>query len=202
MRTPKVLIDFSKYQDSELDQMAQAIVVAMTGNANFPIPNPTLVDVGNAISNYQEALTAAAKGDHTAVELKNQAREELEELLHQLGLYVETQSDGDPAVMLSSGFKISKTPSPVGPLPKPEGFKVTPKGKGEVKLELDKIDGANIYQFEYKQTTVTEWTLNPSTKSRILVTELESGKEYIFRVLPLGTSDIREYSDEITSFVL
>ncbi len=202
MRIPKVIIDFSKSTDSKLDQQAQAIVVAMTGNANFTTPVPALTVVSDAISSYQEALTQAATGDHTAVEIKDQQRQNLEEVLAELGLYVEMQSGGDAAVMMSSGFGISKTPSPVGPLPKPEGFKVTPKGKGEAKVELERIDGAKTYQFEYKQTTVAEWTLFMSTKTRILLTELESGKEYQFRVVPIGASDVREYSDIISSFVL
>lgn len=202
MRTPKVIIDFSRNTDSDLDQDAQAIVTAMTGNANFTTPVPALSVVSDAITAYQEAQAAAATGNHTSVELKDQARANLEEVLRALGGYVELQSGGDPAIMMSSGFKISKTPSPVGPLPKPEGFKVTPAGKGEMKLVLDKIDGANSYQFEYKQTTATEWSINVSSKTRLLLTELESGKEYIFRVVPIRTSDVREYSDEISSFVL
>ena len=202
MRIPKVIIDFSKSTDSKLDQQAQAIVVAMTGNANFTTPVPALTVVSDAISSSQEALTQSATGDHTAVEIKDQQRQNLEEVLAELGLYVEMQSGGDAAVMMSSGFDISKTPSPVGPLPKPEGFKVTPKGKGEAKVELERIDGAKTYQFEYKQTTAAEWTLFMSTKTRILLTELESGKEYQFRVVPIGASDVREYSDIISSFIL
>ncbi|HVT86871.1 MAG TPA: fibronectin type III domain-containing protein [Chitinophagaceae bacterium] len=202
MKTKKVLIDFSKFSDSELDQQAQAIVTAMTGNANFTTPVPALTVVSDVISSYQEAMSNAAKGDHTAVSIKDEQRSELESVLRALGLYVELQSGGETAVMLSSGFKISKTPSPVGPLPKPTGFKITPQGKGEVKMELDKTDGASAYQFEFRQATETQWSLRMSTKTRVLQTELESGKEYIFRVVPIGASNIREYSDEISSFVI
>lgn len=202
MRRPKVMIDFSKSTDSELDQQAQAIFTAMTGNANFTTPAPPLTTLSEAIEDYQLALTQSATGDHAAVELKDQRRADLEEILRQLGLYVEMQSNGDAAIMLSSGFKISKSPSPIGPLPKPTGFEVKPDGKGEIKLALDKIDGAKTYQFEYKQTTASDWNIQMSTKTRLMLTGLESGKEYDFRVLPIGTSDIREYSDEISSFVL
>jgi hypothetical protein len=202
MRIQKVLIDFSRFTDAELDQQAQAIVVAMTGNPHFLTPAPPLADVSDAIEDYQIALSNAASGDHAAVELKDQKRAALEEVLRQLGLYVEVQSNGDAAIMLSSGFHISKDPSPVGPLPKPTGFEIKPQGKGEIKLVLDKIDGARIYQFEYKQTAASEWINEMSTKTKLMLTGLESGKQYDFRVLPIGTSDIREYSDEISSFVL
>ncbi len=202
MKSQKVLINFSNFSDSELDQQAQAIVTAMTGNANFTTPVPALTVVSDAISSYQEALSNAATGDRTATSIKDQRRKDLESILRSLGLYVEVQSNSEAAVMLSSGFKISKIPSPVGPLPKPTGFKITTQGKGEVKMELDKIDGAKAYQFEFRQATEAQWSLRISTKTRVIQTELESGKEYIFRVVPIGASDIREYSDEISSFVI
>lgn len=202
MRPAKVLISFSKFSDSELDQHAQAVVTAMTGNGNFTTPVPALTVLSDAISSYQEAMSNAAKGDHTAVSIKDEQRTELESILRALGLYVEIQSGGETSVMLSSGFKISKTPAPVGPLPKPTGFKITQTGKGEVRMELDKVNGASAYQFEFRQATETQWSLRMSTKTRVTQTELESGKEYIFRVVPIGASNIREYSDEISSFVI
>ncbi|MEP7374554.1 MAG: hypothetical protein ABI675_14265 [Chitinophagaceae bacterium] len=202
MRTSKVIIDFSKATDTELDQDAQAIVTAMTGNANLQNPLPSLAVVTAAITDYQTAMSNAANGGAADTEIKDQKREALEVLLRALGLFVEVQSAGDAAIMLSSGFKISKAPSPIGPLPKPTGFEVMPQAKGEVKLLANTINGARIYQFEYKLATATDWILKPSTKAKILLTGLESGKEYIFRMVPIGTSDVRVYSDEVRSFVL
>ncbi len=111
-------------------------------------------------------------------------------------------SNGDAAIMLDSGFEISKNPSPVGPLPKPTGFFALPKGKGEVLVGLDRIPGARMYQYEYKEASAAEWTLDTNSKSKVLMTALASGKEYLFRVLPMGASEVREYSDEVSSFVL
>lgn len=201
MRKQKLIKDFSHLPDGNMDQRAQTIVVAMTGNANFPTPVPALTVISTAITDYQGSMTAAASGDHTAIEIKNQKREELEGLLQQLGLYVESKSGDNAAILLSSGFKISKDPAPVGALPKPTDFKVMPSGKGEVKLAMHKIEGARIYQFEYKLTTATEWKINVHTKTKLLLTGLESGKEYNFRVVAVGASDVREYSDVINSFV-
>lgn len=207
MRTPKVIIDVSKRTDAELDNDAQAIVTALTGNASFPTPSPTLIVVGAAITAYQDAMNDAANGGPANTELKDQKREELEDILRQLGAYIELVADGDAAKMLSSGFKISKTPTPVGPLPKPTGFEVKPEGKGEISLQCDPQNGARVYQFEYVKVSAATpgaivWTIKTVTKAKILLTGLESGQEYIFRVVPIGTSDVREYSDEIRSFVL
>ena len=182
MRKPKLIVDSSNDSDSLMVTHSQGIVTKMTGNAHFPTPVPSLADVTTAITDLETSITGATSGDHAAVQLKEQKRKTLDDLLHQLALYVETESAGDPAVMLGAGFKISKDPSPVGPLPKPTGFKVQSVGKGEMKLSVDKLDGADHYLFEYRQTTATAWEQKISTKSRLLLTGLESGKEYLFRV--------------------
>lgn len=202
MRTPKVLINFKPYSDPALATFAQTIVTCMTGNAHFTTPVPALTVLSTAITAFNAAITAASSGNHADMELKDQKRKALDVVLHQLALYVEAQSAGDAAIMMSAGFKTSKDPAPVGPLPKPIGFQVLPKGKGEMKLALDKVNGASSYQFEYKQVAATEWIQKTSTKAKILLLGLESGKEYNFRIVPIGTSDVREYSDEISSFVL
>jgi hypothetical protein len=202
MKTSKTLFDFSRYTDAELDQQAQAIVLAMTGNATFPTPDPTLPTVSTAITEYQDALSEAATGDHEAIAIKDQKREALEAILKDLGLYVEKLCKGDVAKILSSGFKASKEGSPIGPLPKPTGFEVMPKGKGEILLKCNAIKGARAYQFEHTLANAIDWIITTETKSKLLLTGLNSGQEYTFRVVPVGSSDIREYSDEVNSFVL
>ncbi len=128
MRKPKVLIDFSRYTDAELDQVAATIIAAMTDNTNFTTPVPALSLLSTALTAYRNALSAAAMGGEADTIFKDQQREALEELLVPLGLYVELESNGDEAVMLSSGYKVSKQPTPVGQLPKPSNFKVRATG--------------------------------------------------------------------------
>ena len=202
MKTPKVLVSSNPYNDPELSTHALTIVTKMTGNPNFTTPKPSLADVTTAIDDFNSSMTEAATGDHAAVELKNQKRAQLSLLLYQLGTYVQLTSNGDAAKMLDAGFKISKDPAPIGPLPKPTGFFALPKGKGEMQVGLDRIPGARMYQYEYKEPSAAGWTLLTNSKSKVLMTELPSGKEYLFRVLPMGASEIREYSDEVSSFVL
>lgn len=202
MKTPKVLTGSDPYNDPELSTRALTIVTKMTGNPHFTTPKPALADVSTAIDDFDSSMTEAATGDHAAVELKNQKRKNLSQLLSDLGIYVQLTSNGDAAIMLSSGFKISKEPTPVGPLPKPTGFFALPQGKGEMLVGLDRIPGARMYQYEYKEPSAAGWTLLTNSKSKVLMTGLTSGKEYLFRVLPLGASDIREYSDEVSSFVI
>lgn len=205
MRKQKIIIDFSKYADTELDQKADQIVENLSnppGSTNFPTPQPTIVIVQGKIDAYKDALANLGKGTITTA-AKDVARKELEDTLAELGLYIQQASGGDVVKMLSSGFDISKASAdPVGDLPKPGNFKAKAKGKGEIDLSCDPIKGAKIYQWEYKQVAATEWILKTTTKAKLSLTGLESGKEYVFRVVALGTSKAREYSDEVKSFVL
>jgi hypothetical protein len=202
MQTQKVIIDMGKLTDVKLDQQADSIITAMTGNPTFATPDPALAVVSTALTEYRTALVAAATGAHEAVAIKTQKREALEALLRDLGLYVEKICKGDVAKILSSGYKASKEGSPIGPLPKPTGFEVMPKGKGEILLKCKAIKGARAYQFEHTLANAIDWIITTETKSKLLLTGLNSGQEYTFRVVPVGSSDIREYSDEISSFVL
>ena len=206
MSTTKVLIGFSNYKDTDLDQKAQHILQCMTGNVNFPSPLPTLADLQTVITAYSNALGKAVDGTRQDTALKNQARAALEDLLRNLGMYVQMNSHNDPAIMLSSGFDISKTPAPVGVLPKPDGFGITVnESKGSMDVYLNAINGAKSYQYEFTETPVTPtniWHVQTDTSTYITITNLQSGKEYAFRVCGIGSDPARVYSDVIASVVL
>ena len=124
----------------------------------------------------------------------------METLLKQLASYIQLVSGDDVAMMLSSAFPVSKLPTPIGPLPKPSFFEAEITGKGMIRLTVNAIYGAKLYKYQYKQVGATDWQEETISKSKLLLTGLESGKEYAFRVLPMGASEVREFSDEITSF--
>ena len=202
----RVRISFRDYKDAELEQKAQHIVQSLTGNAAFPNPTPALADVQTAISKYAAALANAIDGSKQDTAIKKQSRDDLEGLLHDLALYVQLTGKDDAAVILSSGFDIAKTPTPVGVLPKPDGFSVNPSAsKGSVDLYVNASNGAKSYQYEYTDSPVTPtgvWHVITDTATAITVNNLQSGKEYAFRVAGIGSDPTRVYSDVVTSFVL
>jgi hypothetical protein len=206
MATNRVRISFKNYKDAELEQKAQHIVQSLTGNSNFSTPNPSLADVQTAINKYGDALSKAVDGSKQDTAVKNQARADLESLLHDLGLYVQLTGKDDPSIILSSGFDISKTPSPVGILPKPNGFSVSPSAsKGSIDLSTNAINGAKTYQYEYTDAPISAasiWHVVTNTSTAVTINNLQSGKEYAFRVAGVGSDPTRVYSDVVTSFVL
>jgi hypothetical protein len=198
----KVIIGFVYYADALLVQFVQAVILALTGNLNFPTPQPTLPTITTALEDFQDAISAAELGGATEREIREQKREALLLLMRELAQYIQLASGGDPAKILSAGFDVNKIPSPIGPLPKPNKFKVAPFEKGMLKLSLESINGAKNYLYQYRIVTEAAWQQELSTRSRITLTGLESGKEYVCRVLPSGASEIKVYSDEVISFVM
>jgi uncharacterized protein YbaP (TraB family) len=91
MRIQKITLNFKRLRDSVFENKAKHILESMTDNPNFPDPIPTLVQLQTAITNYSNALVAAAELGKNNVANKNKYRSELELLLFQLGMFVSWQ---------------------------------------------------------------------------------------------------------------
>jgi hypothetical protein len=73
----------------DLIKLAQAIVTAMTGNANFATPEPTLPSVATAINDLANAETATQARTRGAAATRNDKLATLVQLLEQLKAYVQ-----------------------------------------------------------------------------------------------------------------
>lgn len=115
-------------------------------------------------------------------------------------------SEGDEAIILSSGFDVNKKPGVIGPLPKASGLSIKAgDNKGPVLLNCKVVAHADFYEFEYTSApsnAASIWLKQTSTKHRMLIDGLTSGKQYVFRVAGAGSDPSRNWSDEISSFVL
>src|SRR5579864_8247547 len=80
----------------ELLIVAQAIVDAMSGNAWFPAPVPSLAAVQAAIDKLAEAETAALSMTLGLKQARNAARAALVGLLHRVKAYVQGVADEHP----------------------------------------------------------------------------------------------------------
>ena len=196
----------SKYSDKGLSTKATYIVEKMTGNTSFVTPDPALSEVTAANTKYIAALGKAEYGTKEDTVIKNNLRIELAALLKQLAEYVQTTSDGDEAIILSSGFDLTKKPATVGVLDKPVNFTIKPgKNKGSINASCDKVESANFYEIAYTETPVTAtsiWRQYSSTKSKADVNGFTSGVEYAFRMCGAGSNPARVWSEIINSFVL
>ena len=92
---------------------ADGVVKGMTGNAYFPSPSPALATVSAAITDLQNAETAALARTKGAVATRNAKRAVLVTMLQQLRMYVQSIADGNaengPAIIQSAGIAVKKT---------------------------------------------------------------------------------------------
>jgi hypothetical protein len=202
MKIQKILYSFARLASVKLVAFCQSVITKLTANPNVPTPQPAITVLQAAMDELIAANSSAMSGGKESKTIRKEKRLALIDLLKQEAAYVSVVCNGDVAKILSTGFDVSKIPQPYGPLPKPEKFRVQPIEKGWLKCSLKKVKGAKNYVFEYKQVGAELWETEITTKTRIILTGLESGKQYICRVLPCGVSEEKTYSDEITSFVL
>ncbi|MCF8257519.1 MAG: fibronectin type III domain-containing protein [Flavobacteriales bacterium] len=179
------------------------ISLAMNGNTNFPMCNPSLMDYDVAIDNLSKAqhLVESVGGKNNTT-LRNVALKSVRELTGQMATYVNNVGNGNEVVLLSSGFPLRNLPSPVGKLLPPEGCKVTTEGQkaGEVKFyhKGRKKNKAYLYQVrKYVDGMSGEvgWDPEVTTTERSHVfSGLESGERYQFRVAVFSSEGIGDWS--------
>jgi len=199
-------VSTSKYADSELTTKAGHIVEKMTDNTNFTTPEPPLANITAAKNALIAAMAKVQNGSKEDTVIKNNCRTALETLLKSEADYVQRISNGDEAIILSSGFDVNKKPGTVGQLAKPANLSLKPGGnRGTLLVSCDVVANASFYEFNYTEApaaTASLWTQKTTTKHKIQIEGLTSGKQYIFRVAGAGSDPSRVWSDDVSSYVL
>jgi len=201
----RVAIDFlSRSSNAGLIAAIQSILVAMTGNASYPTPVPALADITAACTAFVTAVSAVNTGPHGVI-VRKQKRAQLVGLVRSLALYVQQACNGDPAVLLTSGFPARKTRQPAGPLSAPANLRLA-RGKisGQLKARCNRVVRAGSYQWRYATTAApTTWTLvDPSLGVSIVLEDLIAGTSYIVQVRAVGSQGPSDWSDSATLMVV
>jgi hypothetical protein len=202
----KIIISF-RLTDPNFELFVQKVTGKMTGNANFPTPNPTLKVIAGNLSDYSDALAIAGRNQPKENNiLKNQARTTLEGSMKQLAAYIMDTAAGDEAMLASSGFTLYKDRQKKGEFPKIKTITAVPwPNKGSIKITVNKIEGAKFYEFQYApvvQNADPVWQSVQGTKKVKVITGLTSGTEYQIRVAAAGATDARVWSNIVTTYVL
>ena len=195
-----------KYTDSKLLQKAEMVLERMTDNDYFPNVQSRLDELRAKIQSYKTAISESNQGGRLSTVIKINCRKELEDYLKELADYVQQASKGNALVLLSAGFDIHKKPSRVGELDKPTYVKLeVGPYKGSLWLSCAVVDKALFYVFEYCLAPAgpdSVWIQVTSSRRKILIDGLISGKEYCFRIAAARTDPSRIWSDAVKSYVL
>ena len=190
--------------------LANQIKTAMTGNANFTTPNPTLTSVGTLITTAtakvaaQKAAQAAAK---QATDDRDAAIDALSVALTSLASYVENTSGGDAVKIESAGMSVKAAAAAVGPLDQVQNLSITAgDAEGRLDLQWDPVRGNKGYEIQLSTdpNVAAGWKLvDTSSGSKLTQTSLTSGQKVWFRVRAKAPKKVNDgaWSDPSTKIV-
>ncbi|HTD29721.1 MAG TPA: hypothetical protein VK660_10060 [Xanthomonadaceae bacterium] len=199
--TAKVAVNFiNTSNDTDLIVAASRIVNAMTGNTRYPTPVPTLA----AVTTARDALLAVVNTAVTSkltLATRRQLRPPLVTLLRQLAQYVQTTSNGDPVVLIGSGFPIHRPRQLVGVLPAPANLRLSPGlVSGQLRARCKLVAQAASYQWRIATTKdPTAWLpADPTVAANASLRDLSPGTQYVVQVRAIGTKGPSDWSNAAT----
>ena len=187
----------------------------MTSNSNFTAINPSLATIDIEMVKLANYSSAAKSGDHSKVGAMNAQEIRTDNLLHQLGLYVEgianaaALTGGDAvAIIKSAGMDVVAKRTKAALPDAPAGLKGTSTIEGDAVLSWKGVKRARCFVIEISSdinvldptgTTGTgtqqtgrafvKWEIKDvTTKTKITIPGLTSGVKYAFRIYALGTA--------------
>lgn len=185
-----VKTSFARYADANVEVATGHILSSMDGNPNFPGPIPVIAQITSAAEVYHNALLAAQSRAPQDIRVKNDARRTLTQLLKELGLYIIAAAKGDVIMMSTTGFPLSKVPSPrtttnPGPVTLRRG---NSSGKMEALIKPEKPSPGYLFQITNSDPALGEvsWNSHGSTVNKFVFTGLVRGSQYWVRAVAIG----------------
>lgn len=185
----KVSLGFAKLADSELDNFAQAVIDAMSGNAAYPSPPATMASLQSAKDDFTAKLAAADTGGQADTAAKNNSRQTLLGLLRQNAAYVQMMCNNDMATLLGSGYQAQSTNRASVQLEQPQGLVLKNGTSGQLVGTVSRVKNANMYEGRIKMESA-DWMPSVFTgdSQHIIFDGLTAGKNYTAQVRALGGS--------------
>jgi capsid protein len=185
----KVSTNFGRLSDTELDNFAQGVIDALTGNATYPTPPVTLANLQAAVDDYTAKMAAAQNGGIADTAAKNNSRNTLEEMLRKVAAYVQMMCNEDPALLLGSGFQMQSTNRSSTPLEKPKGLSIKNGVASQLVARVEAVKNANMYEGRAKPAN-GDWlpSIFGGDSRRIAFLGLTAGTTYTIEVRALGGS--------------
>ena len=211
----KVKLELNTLTDDELINALRLVVTKMTGNGDFPTPEPALIAMtgqANAIEDLIGERDALLQAAQEKTLLIRSARDAAEVSFNSQGDYVQRRvavlsgpldPDWRKSRIVGAGMQPEDDRAPVGPMPKITGFVATQgDSDGDIDMHWNAIKrGLKSYGIERTTDPAgqTGWgNMTVATKSSATLIGLVSGTRYWFRVCAIGSAGPGPWSDAAT----
>ena len=201
MTSEKVKLGLYAMNAEELVSYSNNVVTQMTGNPNFPSPDPDLAYISAVADVLQITCMEALNGGKLQTVRKQIAFEELKKAMRLLGTYIELISKGDAGKIMSAGVQVHKKKEKVGILTSPLGLSTRVSDySGTIELRWKRVEknkGYTVYMCSGDPSLPDAvWTpIAMTTKSKCSITDLEPGTFYWFKVATLSAAGTSGFSD-------
>jgi len=194
MSKNKLITNYYKYTDADLDVAASTAVTDLTGNANFTFNNGELTTLTAATTKYHNTLAALATGGTAAVIEKNAARTDLLNALNVIATQINLQANGDLLKLETTGMALVAQPQRrVEPMP---GNLYVENGNGSdlfVSVDVSPAgDNGTLFAYTPVSNTVADpalWTIKTSNGHSVTIKGLISGTQYKITAAYKGNDD-------------
>jgi Fibronectin type III domain len=184
------------------------IVTAMTDNASFPNPSPSLAEVTTSLDELATAYAAVqtAKSEVTTrVVAQDNAETKVDQTLTKLAGYVESVAGNDEGIITKAGMEIKASRSTPALPVAPQALTATAGDRdGEINLSWKPVSNARSYTIEASTDPAnpTSWThVGIATSGSKVITNLKAGTRYWFRVASIGVMGQSGWSEHATKTV-
>jgi hypothetical protein len=200
----KLALNFRKYNDSELEEVAFFICNRLRTNEEWTDILMLLPPIEETLKQFQHYRHESWTGDTNMILIKNDFKEKLILLLRELGETVQLKANGDEWLIITSGYKAVKPPKKTN-LEKPDEFKVLPgKQNGQIILQAKRVKGAKAYLFQYTRGPVnneTRWETITSTQRKIVISNLPLGIQFFFQMAAIGARNQIAYTNVVPRYI-
>jgi hypothetical protein len=185
----KVSLGFARLSDGDLDNFAQGVIDAITGNATYPTPPVTIANLQAATDDFTAKLAASQTGGQADTAAKNNSRQALLGDLRQVATYVQLRCNNDLNLLLTSGFEAQSTNRASTPLQKPEGLALKNFQAGTLVASVGPVKNTSMYEGRAKGPT-GDWlpSVFSGDSQHITFSGLTPGTTYTVQVRALGGS--------------
>ena len=204
MKYIKVLLSFFQLSIPVKIVFYRNVLLKMTANPNFTTPDISLALIKTAIDALEASELAAAGGGRAATALMHDNEAIVDTMFRTLAAYVDRISAGVAALILSSGFDITKEPIA---REKATLAVIDGSNSGVVVLIAKLIDHAGAYIWKMKSPAIAgveqEYKIiGNSTQTRFEVTDLIPGQTYYFCVAGITTTGTTDFCNPVPNMVI